>query len=98
MVQWAREEEEWMRCKEWEEDAKSRERRGGDVDGEPHAWHQWEELARGEGWQGITVAVVIMATTRAAARTRSSWISPTCNRKRQERIEMMLMRGEDDLL
>ncbi len=77
---------------------KSRERRGRDVNGEPRAWHCREELARGEGWRAIAIAVVIMATMRAAAWTRSSRISPTCGGKRQERIKTMPTRGEDDYL
>jgi hypothetical protein len=74
---------------------KSRERRGGDVDGEPRAWHPWEELARGEGRRAIAILAVIMATARAAARTRSLRILPMCGGKRQERIEKMPTRGED---
>jgi hypothetical protein len=43
---WAREEEErTMRREEDKEDAKSRERRGGTVMGEPHAWDCQEEWA-----------------------------------------------------
>ena len=77
---------------------KSRERRGGDVDGEPSARHRREELARGEGRRAIAIAAVITATARAVARKRSSRISPTCGGKRQEKIKMMLTRGEDDPL
>jgi hypothetical protein len=75
-----------------------RERRGGDVDGEPRAQRCREELTRGEGRRAIAIAVVIMATARAAAWTISSWISPTCGGKRRERIETMPTRGEDDPL
>jgi hypothetical protein len=63
---WAREEEEWTRRKEWEEDTKIRERRGKDGDGEPCAWCCWEELVRGEGRRAI--AAVAMASARATAR------------------------------
>jgi hypothetical protein len=34
-----------MRCEEDKEDAKSRERRGGMMMGEPHAWGRQEERA-----------------------------------------------------
>jgi hypothetical protein len=71
---------------------------GGDVDGEPCAWHHWEELARGEGRQAIAIAAVTTAMARAVARTRSSRILPTCGRKRQERIKTMPTRGEDNPL
>ncbi len=77
---------------------KSRERRGRDFDGEPCAWRCPEELARGDGRRAIAILVVTMATARAAAQTRSSQILPTCGGKRQERIEMMPTRGEDDPL
>jgi hypothetical protein len=40
-----------MRHKEDEDDANSRERRGGTAIGEPHAWRCWEELTPGEGRQ-----------------------------------------------
>jgi hypothetical protein len=55
-------------------------------------------LACGEGQQAIAIAAVTMATARAAARTRSSRILPTCGGKRRERIETMPTRGEDDPL
>ncbi len=43
---WARvEEERTLRGEEDEEDAKSRERRGGTAMGEPHAWGRQEERA-----------------------------------------------------
>jgi hypothetical protein len=38
-----------MRCKEEENDAKSKERRVRMAMGEPHAQRCWEELAPGEG-------------------------------------------------
>jgi hypothetical protein len=46
---------------------RSRERRGGDVDGEPYAQRRQEELARGEGRQAIAIAAVITAMARVAA-------------------------------
>jgi hypothetical protein len=72
------------RGEEEEEDVKSRERRGGDVDvdGEPRAWRGLEELARGEGRRAIANAAVTTATARAAAWTRSLRILPTCSGKR----------------
>ncbi len=45
--------------------------KGRNVDGEPHAWRRWKEVARGEGRQAIAIAVFTTATARAAARTRS---------------------------
>jgi hypothetical protein len=45
---------------------KSRERRGGDVDGEPHACHRKEELACEEGRWAIAIAAVITATARVS--------------------------------
>ncbi len=56
--------------------------RGGDVNGEPCAWRCWEELAHGEGQQAIAIAAMIVAMARAAARTRSSQILPTCGGNR----------------
>ncbi len=61
---------------------KSRERRGRDVDGEPHACHRKEELGCEEGRRAIAIAAVITARARAAAQTRSLRISPTCHGKR----------------
>jgi hypothetical protein len=60
---------------------KSREKRGGNVDGEPCAWRCWEELADGEGRRAIAIAAVITTLTRAVARTRSLRILPTCGGK-----------------
>ncbi len=75
---------------------KSREMRGGDGNGEPCA--RREELARGEGRRAIAISVVATASARAAARTRSSRISPTCGENRRERIKTMPTRGEDNPL
>jgi hypothetical protein len=75
-----------------------RTRRGGDGNGEPCARCCWEELACGEGQWAIAITAVETALARAAARTRSSLILPTCGGMRRERIETMPTRGEDNPL